>query len=57
MKILQSEANGSEPSPFLSTHPVFEDRIEQISKKIVTLPKNAEPKEELEELFQSIKQP
>jgi Zn-dependent protease with chaperone function len=57
MKILQSETKGSEPSPFLSTHPVFTERIEQIRKKISTLPKNVQRNEELEELFQSIKQP
>ncbi|MGZ5246414.1 MAG: M48 family metallopeptidase [Flavitalea sp.] len=57
MKILQSATKGSEPSPFLSTHPVFKERITLINQKIAALPKNVQENEELEELFQSIKQP
>ena len=34
MKMLQKETEGNEPASFLSTHPVFTSRIDNISKRI-----------------------
>ncbi len=57
MKLLQSSVKGEEPSAFLSTHPVFKERIANIKKKISQSPAPTEQHEELSAIFQSIKQP
>lgn len=38
MKILNSETKGEEPPAFLSTHPIFKDRIENINSQISKIP-------------------
>lgn len=38
MKILNSETKGEEPPAFLSTHPIFKDRIENINSQINKIP-------------------
>jgi predicted Zn-dependent protease len=55
MTMLQKESSGGvEPSPFLSTHPVFKDRIHNIEKQIQQLPAVTTSNENLQQLFHSI---
>jgi predicted Zn-dependent protease len=55
MAMLQKESSGgAEPSPFLSTHPVFKDRIRNIEKQIQQLPAVTTANENLRQLFHSI---
>jgi predicted Zn-dependent protease len=54
MTMLQKESSGVEPSPFLSTHPVFKDRIRNIEKQIQQLPAVTTSNENLKQLFHSI---
>jgi beta-barrel assembly-enhancing protease len=55
MQILQKETGSAEPSSFLSTHPVFSERIKNIHSKITTSRNAIDPNEELETIFQSLK--
>jgi predicted Zn-dependent protease len=57
MKLLQSSERGDEPSAFLSTHPVFKERIANIKEKIRNSTNTPVKQEELATIFQSIKQP
>lgn len=54
MQLLQKESHGAEPSPFLSTHPVFKDRIENIEAQIKQLPPVTTKDQELKQLFHEI---
>jgi Zn-dependent protease with chaperone function len=54
MKLLQQESGDGEPSAFLSTHPVFKDRIQNIEKQIQQLPSGATSSDSLKKLFHSI---
>lgn len=55
MTMLQKESSGGvEPSSFLSTHPVFKDRIRNIEKQIQQLPAVTTSNENLKQLFHSI---
>ncbi|OQP62295.1 hypothetical protein A3860_28425 [Niastella vici] len=54
MKMLQKESSGAEPAPFLSTHPVFKDRISNIEKQIQQLPAVSTSNDNLKKLFHEI---
>jgi predicted Zn-dependent protease len=54
MQLLQQETGGAEPAPFLSTHPVFKDRISNIEKQLQQLPAVTTHNENLKKLFHSI---
>lgn len=54
MNLLQKESGGAEQSSFLSTHPVFKDRIENIEKQIQQLPAATTSNENLKKLFHDI---
>lgn len=51
MEILQQETGGNEPAAFLSTHPVFTSRIENIKKQIERAAKPAVEHESLKSIF------
>jgi predicted Zn-dependent protease len=38
MNMLQQEAAGKEPAAFMSTHPVFKDRLENIRAQMKNFP-------------------
>lgn len=54
MQMLQKESSGAEPAPFLSTHPVFKDRISHIEKQIQQLPAVTTSNDNLKKLFHEI---
>ena len=54
MQMLQKESGGAETSPFLSTHPVFKDRIENIEMQIKKLPAITTGNDRLKKLFHAI---
>jgi beta-barrel assembly-enhancing protease len=54
MRMLQQQSSGAEPSPFLSTHPVFKDRIGNIEEQIRQLPVATTTDDSLKKLFHSI---
>lgn len=54
MAMLQKETGGVEQNSFLSTHPVFKDRIRNIEKQIQQLPAVTTSNENLRKLFHSI---
>ncbi|WP_205510826.1 M48 family metallopeptidase [Longitalea arenae] len=54
MQMLQKESGGAEQSSFLSTHPVFKDRISNIQKQIRQLPAGSTGNEQLKKLFHEI---
>ena len=54
MQLLQQETGSAEPAPFLSTHPVFKDRISNIEKQLKQLPAVSTSNEDLKKLFHSI---
>ena len=54
MQLLQQETGGAEPAPFLSTHPVFKDRISNIEKQLQQLPPVTTENDNLKKLFHSI---
>jgi len=54
IKMLQNENGGAEPSAFLSTHPVFKDRIGNIEKQIRQLPAVTTSNDSLKKLFHDI---
>ena len=54
MQMLQKESGGAETSPFLSTHPVFKDRIQNIETQIKKLPAVTTGNDRLKKLFHAI---
>jgi predicted Zn-dependent protease len=54
MTMLQQETGAVEQTSFLSTHPVFKDRIRNIEKQIQQLPAATTANENLTKLFHSI---
>ncbi len=54
MEMLQKETIGEEPSAFMSTHPVFKDRIENIRKEIVKYPASSQDNPKLKKLFHDL---
>jgi predicted Zn-dependent protease len=54
MQLLQKESGKAEPAAFLSTHPVFKDRIQHIENQIHHLPATTTQNPRLKELFHSI---
>jgi Zn-dependent protease with chaperone function len=54
MQMLQKESGGAEPAPFLSTHPVFKDRIKNIEDQIKQLPNVTTANDSLKTIFHSI---
>ncbi|THU40713.1 M48 family metallopeptidase [Niastella caeni] len=54
MNMLQKESGGSEPASFLSTHPVFKDRIQNIEEKMKQLPAVTTSNDNLKKLFHDI---
>lgn len=54
MQLLQQESGGAEPSPFLSTHPVFKERISNVEKQIQQLPGANTENQELKKIFHEI---
>ena len=54
MEILQKETGGKEPSAFLSTHPVFKSRIENIKELVEQTGSTVEMKEKLEPIFKKL---
>lgn len=54
MSLLKQETRGAEPVGFLSTHPIFDDRIENIKKQISKLPNNVAEHAELKKIFHDL---
>lgn len=54
MRMLQKESGGGEPAAFLSTHPVFKDRIQHIEKQLQQLPPVTTTNDRLRTIFHSI---
>jgi predicted Zn-dependent protease len=54
MKMLQNENGAAEPSAFLSTHPVFKERIGNIEKQIKQLPAVTTSNDSLKRLFHEV---
>ena len=54
MELLQKETGSAEPSRFLSTHPIFSERIANIKKKIQDSPDSIESNPRLTQLFREI---
>jgi len=54
MQLLQKESGGGEPAAFLSTHPVFKDRIQNIETQLKQLPAVTTANDSLKTLFHSI---
>ena len=54
MTMLQQETGGEQQASFLSTHPVFKDRIRNIETQIQQLPVTTTANENLKKLFHSI---
>lgn len=57
MKMLEKEVEGKEPAGFLSTHPVFKSRIQNIEKRIMDTKTNTERNELLEKIFSKLQRP
>lgn len=55
MEILQRETNGKEPAAFLSTHPVFESRIQNIKQQIGSSSDETLKNETMESIFSRLK--
>lgn len=55
IEILQEETKEKEPSAFLSTHPVFKKRIENIKRQLEKSPTEAGTNERLESIFANLK--
>jgi predicted Zn-dependent protease len=55
MLLLQRQTNGNEPAEFLSTHPVFSDRIENVKKNIRSLDIRERIAHDLVSIFREIK--
>jgi predicted Zn-dependent protease len=54
MQMLQKESGAGEPSAFLSTHPVFKDRIQHIETRLKQLPAITTANDSLKTIFHSI---
>jgi predicted Zn-dependent protease len=54
MEMLQKETVGKEPAAFMSTHPVFKDRIENIRKEMVKYPASSQDNPKLKKLFHDL---
>ncbi|MBC7848294.1 MAG: M48 family metallopeptidase [Chitinophagaceae bacterium] len=54
MEILQSGSTGNQPASFLNTHPVFEDRIENIRQQIKKYSADGDNSAELRKLFHDL---
>ena len=54
IQMLQKESGGAETSSFLSTHPVFKDRIQNIEAQIKKLPVVTTGNDRLKKLFHAI---
>jgi predicted Zn-dependent protease len=54
MQLLQKESGSAEPAPFLSTHPVFKDRIQNIEEQIQQLPRVTTANDSLRTIFHAI---
>lgn len=54
IQMLQQETGGAEPAPFLSTHPVFKDRINNIEKQLQQLPAVTTTNDSLKKVFHSL---
>lgn len=54
MNLLKQETRGPEPVGFLSTHPIFKDRIDNIRKQIATLQNNTTNHDRLKQLFHDL---
>lgn len=54
MQMLQKESGSAEPAPFLSTHPVFKDRIRNIEDQMRQLPAVTATNDSLKTIFHSI---
>jgi Zn-dependent protease with chaperone function len=54
MQLLQKESKGEAAVGFLSTHPVFDERIENIKKQISVLPHRNGGNERLKEIFHEL---
>lgn len=54
MRMLQKDSGGAEPNAFLSTHPVFKDRIRNIETQLQQLPTVATSNANLKKLFHEI---
>ncbi len=54
MQVLQRETKGEEPSHFLSTHPLFSERIKNIESRAARLGKPEHPNAEIESIFKEL---
>lgn len=54
MQMLQQESNGPQVPGVLSTHPVFEERIDHIKKQIQRIPNEPTNNDSLKQLFHAI---
>ena len=54
MKMLEKETEGKEPAGFLSTHPVFKSRIQNIEKRIMSTKTSSEQNELLKSIFSEL---
>ena len=54
MQLLQQETGSAEPAGFLSSHPLFKERINNIEKQIQQLPAVTTRNEELKQIFHSL---
>lgn len=54
MQMLKNESGGAESSAFLSTHPVFKDRIQHIEEQIKKMPAVTTGNDRLKKLFHAI---
>lgn len=54
MEMLQKETVGKEPAAFMSTHPVFKDRIENIRKEMIRYPATSQDNPKIRKLFHDL---
>jgi len=54
MEMLQKETVGKEPAAFMSTHPVFKDRVENIRKEMTKYPAASKDNPRLKKLFHDL---
>jgi Zn-dependent protease with chaperone function len=54
MELLKKESGSAQPAAFLNTHPVFNDRIENIKEQVRRLPATSKEQPELKKLFHAI---